>query len=97
MTAIQHDPNLRMPAVSFDGKRVDCGIIGNAELLPCPWCGQALAGPPTVRETSTFRWRAVNGCCTDGPEVRHDTMADDQAAAELDSRRRAIEAWNTRP
>ena len=64
-------------------------------LLPCPWCGQAMERPD-VRETSTFRWRAVMGCCTSGPEIRHDTMADDQAAAEVDSRVRAIEAWNTR-
>ena len=65
------------------------------ELKPCPWCGEKLTGV-SVSEGSTFRWRKVDGCCTDGPEVRHDTMADDQAAAEIDSTRRAIEAWNTR-
>ena len=63
-------------------------------LLPCPWCG---ADPnPAVIEGSTFRWRMVTGCCTDGPEVRHDTLAANQQAAEVDSRLRAIAAWNTR-
>lgn len=62
---------------------------------PCPWCGGRLAAV-TVSEGSTFRWRKVDGCCADGPEVRHDTMAGDQVAAEADSRRRAIEAWNHR-
>jgi hypothetical protein len=65
------------------------------ELAPCPWCGDELAGV-SVSEGSTFRWRKVDGCCADGPEVRHDTMADDQAAAEVDSRARAIAAWNRR-
>ena len=64
-------------------------------LLKCPWCGEEMAGC-TVSEGSTFRWRKVDGCCTDGPEVRHDTMADDQKAAEVDSTARAIAAWNTR-
>jgi hypothetical protein len=64
-------------------------------LLPCPWCGCELSSV-SVSEGSTFRWRKVDGCCTDGPEVRHDTMADDQAAAEADSEERAIEAWNNR-
>lgn len=68
---------------------------GEVELLPCPWCGEAQS-VVRVSEGSTFRWRKVDGCCADGPEVRHDTMADDQAAAEADSHRRAIEAWNTR-
>lgn len=62
---------------------------------PCPWCGGVLAAI-TVIEGSTFRWRAVQGCCAAGPEVRHDTLADDQVGAEADSRRRAIEAWNER-
>jgi hypothetical protein len=66
------------------------------KLEPCPWCGERLASL-TVSEGSTFRWRKVDGCCTDGPEIRHDTMADDQAAAEIDSTQRAITAWNTRP
>ena len=65
------------------------------ELLPCPWCGDELTDC-TVSEGSTFRWRKVDGCCTDGPEVRHNTMADDQEEAERDSTRRAIEAWNLR-
>lgn len=64
-------------------------------LLPCPWCGDEM-GKPAVIEGSTFRWRVVAGCCTNGPEVRHDTLSDDQAAAEADSTRRAIEAWNRR-
>lgn len=64
-------------------------------MLPCPWCGDPLASV-SVSEGSTFRWRRAQGCCTDGPEVHHDTMADDQQAAEVDSRRRAIEAWNSR-
>lgn len=67
----------------------------DVELKPCPWCGEKLTSI-RVSEGSTFRWRKVDGCCTDGPEVRHNTLADDQAAAEADSTRRAIEAWNTR-
>jgi hypothetical protein len=66
------------------------------DLAPCPWCGMELTGEPHVREGSTFRWRLLSGCCTDGPEIRHDTMADDQAAAEVDSTQRAIDAWNQR-
>jgi hypothetical protein len=65
------------------------------ELLPCPWCGNAM-GEAHISHGSTFRWRKVNGCCSDGPEVRHDTLAKDQSEADIDSRRRAIEAWNTR-
>lgn len=65
------------------------------ELLPCPWCGDDLTSVAVV-EGSTFRWRRVSGCCTDGPEVRHDTLTNDQSAAEIDSRERAITAWNTR-
>lgn len=70
-------------------------VVADA-LLPCPWCGCAM-DDPLVTEGSTFRWRKVSGCCADGPEVRHDTMAEDQAAAELESRAAAIAAWNTRP
>ena len=62
----------------------------------CPWCGNYLSEPLTVIEGSTHRWRCVQGCCTDGPEIRHDTMAKDQEAAEQESRRKAIEAWNQR-
>jgi hypothetical protein len=64
-------------------------------LLPCPWCGARMERV-SVTEGSTFRWRKVDGCCTDGPEVRHDTLAADQAAAEVNSRALAIAAWNTR-
>jgi hypothetical protein len=63
-------------------------------MLPCPWCGEAVE--PFIQEGSTFRWRSVAGCCTNGPEVRHDTLAADQNAANVDSVRRAIAAWNTR-
>jgi hypothetical protein len=70
-------------------------MTADVELLPCPWCGEKLASV-SVSEGSTFRWRKVDGCCTDGPEVRHDTMADDQAAAEAESRAAAIAAWNRR-
>ena len=70
-------------------------MTSNVKLLPCPWCGEALASV-SVSEGSTFRWRKVGGCCADGPEVRHDTMADDQVAAEVESRAKAITAWNTR-
>lgn len=66
-------------------------------LLPCPWCGKEMEGPISVSEGSTFRWRKVDGCCTDGPEIRHNTLADDQEAAEIKSRADAIAAWNTRP
>jgi len=65
------------------------------ELKPCPWCGEAVED--TVIEGSTFRWRMVAGCCTSGPEVRHNTLADDQVAAEAQSRADAITAWNRRP
>ena len=65
------------------------------ELLPCPWCGEKM-GEPVVIEGSTFRWRMVQGCCTDGPEVRYDTMSDDTQTAGADAARRAIEAWNAR-
>ena len=62
---------------------------------PCPWCGGEVG--PIVEEGATFRWRRVTGCCANGPEVRHDTLADDQAAAEVESRAAAIAAWNERP
>ena len=63
--------------------------------LPCPWCGEELRAV-NVSEGSTFRWRKLDGCCADGPEVRIDTMADDQAKAEADARADAIKAWNER-
>jgi len=65
-------------------------------VLPCPWCGDPLT-EAIVQEGSTFRWRKVSGCCADGPEVRRNTMTDDQAAAEIESHAKAIAAWNTRP
>lgn len=70
-------------------------MTAQTDLLPCPWCGNAL-NEVVVNQGTTFRWRVVSGCCTDGPEVRHDTMASDQKAADADSRARAITAWNTR-
>jgi hypothetical protein len=78
---------------TFFGNEIE--MTTDKEMLPCPWCGQPLTEANVV-QGSTFRWRSVEGCCTEGPEVRHDTMATDQAAAEADSRARAIEAWNTR-
>lgn len=63
-------------------------------LKPCPWCGDEVGDDVIVG--STFRWRMVAGCCTSGPEVRHNTMADDQVAAEVESRAAAIAAWNRR-
>ena len=64
-------------------------------MKPCPWCGGKVG--PIVEEGSTFRWRRVTGCCVDGPEVRHDTLADDQDAAKAASDAAAIDAWNSRP
>lgn len=69
-------------------------MTADVELLPCPWCGGKIEG--NVSEGSTFRWRKVDGCCTDGPEVRHNTTAPDQGIAEHESRIAAINAWNTR-
>lgn len=71
-------------------------MTNDEALLPCPWCGETMRLPPSVTEGSTFRWRKVDGCCGDGPEVRHDTMAEDQSAAEVESRAAAIAAWNER-
>lgn len=65
------------------------------ELKPCPWCGENLKAV-VVSEGTTFRWRKVEGCCADGPEARHDTLTHDQQAAEVESRARAIAAWNRR-
>ena len=73
-------------------------------VLPCPWCGNALTGV-TVNEGTTQQWRKVVGCCADGPEVRFvfpgasssGSRAAAFLAAEQDARKRAIEAWNTRP
>ena len=60
------------------------------ELKPCPWCGET---PATETEVgSTHRWRRVVGCCTPGPEVRHNPDLTYQQNHEA-----AIAAWNTRP
>ena len=72
----------------------EAGAVEPVAMKPCPWCGGEVG--PVVEEGARFRWRRVTGCCADGPEVRHDTMADDQAAAEVESRQRAIDAWNNR-
>ena len=64
-------------------------------LVPCPFCGDSLTDV-YVSEGTTFSWRKVDGCCADGPEVRHDTISDDQEEAERVSRQRAIDAWNHR-
>ena len=66
-----------------------------AELKPCPWCGEKLKFGAVI-EGSTFRWRVLQGCCTDGPEVRYDTLSSDPAKAEAEARERAIAAWNER-
>ncbi|HFF6210413.1 TPA: hypothetical protein ACGCHH_000325 [Stenotrophomonas maltophilia] len=66
-----------------------------AKLKPCPWCGGALQEARVV-EGDTFRWRKLQGCCTDGPEVHIDTLADDRVAAEERAAQAAIDAWNTR-
>lgn len=67
----------------------------NVELKPCPWCGGQLK-EGLVLEGETFRWRRVQGCCTDGPEVRIDTLSDDREEAEREAKEQAYEAWNTR-
>lgn len=66
-----------------------------AELLPCPFCGHVGV---TMTEGSTFRWRILEcaGCGATTGEVRHNTVADDQVAAEEATRAEAIAAWNTR-
>ena len=64
-------------------------------VLPCPFCGD---NQPTVFEGSTFRWRVAvcNNCGAYAPEVRHDTLAEDQKQAGIESDAAAIVAWNTR-
>jgi len=66
-----------------------------ASVLPCPFCGD---NKPTVFEGSTFRWRVAvcNNCGAYAPEVRHDTLAEDQKQAGIESDAAAITAWNTR-
>lgn len=66
-----------------------------AKLKPCPWCGGVLQEARVV-EGDTFRWRKLQGCCTDGPEVHIDTLADDRVGAEERAAQAAIDAWNTR-
>ena len=56
------------------------------ELKPCPWCGGTPSG--AVIHGSTFRWRRVEGCCVDGPEVRHVPTRDTYDAA-VDAAREA--------
>jgi len=77
----------------LDGDHTEDNV--SEKLMPCPWCGGEMDAVAVI-EGSTFRLRMVSGCCTDGPEVRHDTFAEDQAAAETQSRAAAIAAWNTR-
>ncbi|HHA2702384.1 TPA: Lar family restriction alleviation protein [Stenotrophomonas maltophilia] len=66
-----------------------------AKLKPCPWCGGVLQEARVV-EGDTFRWRKLQGCCTDGPEIHIDTLADDRVGAEERAAQAAIDAWNTR-
>lgn len=65
------------------------------ELKPCPFCGSKSVD---IREGSTFRWRIVvcTGCEATCGEIRHDTMADDQVKAEVETHARAIAEWNAR-
>jgi Lar family restriction alleviation protein len=64
-------------------------------LLPCPFCGHVGI---SVCEGSTFRWRYAmcDNCGAQAGEVRHNTLADDQAAATKESHAEAIKEWNTR-
>ena len=64
-------------------------------VLACPFCNHV--GIDIV-EGSTFRWRLpeCGNCGATCGEVRHDTMADDQAQAEIETHHRCVEAWNTR-
>jgi Lar family restriction alleviation protein len=66
-----------------------------SELLPCPFCGST---DIVVREGSTFRWRIAicNECDATCGEIRHNTLADDQSQAEINSTKDAIELWNIR-
>lgn len=61
----------------------------------CPFCGHY---DVTVYEGSTFRWRYAecDRCGAKAPEVRHDTLADDQEDATNKSTLAAIGAWNER-
>lgn len=64
------------------------------QVTPCPWCGSTNVA---VREGSTFRWRLAEcECGATCGEVRHATLAKDQAQAELDSTADAMAAWNAR-
>jgi Lar family restriction alleviation protein len=64
-------------------------------LKPCPFCGHVGI---SVCEGSTFRWRYAmcDNCGAQAGEVRHNTLADDQAAATKESHAEAIKEWNTR-
>ena len=61
-----------------------------SELRECPWCGETPA--PETEVGSTHRWRRVVGCCTPGPEIRHNPDLTYQQNHDA-----AITAWNTRP
>lgn len=64
-------------------------------IKPCPFCGGTTI---EVREGSTFRWRYATclECGAQAGEVRHNTLAEDQNQARLDSIARAIDEWNIR-
>ena len=66
-----------------------------AAIKPCPFCGH---DGVTVVEGSTFRWRVAmcERCGAQSGEVRHNTLAEDQAEAENRSTLEAIGIWNER-
>lgn len=74
---------------------INASISHDGWVAPCPFCGEEM-NSVTVEQGSTPRWRRVVGCCADGPEIRHDTMNQDQLLAETESSIKAIKAWNTR-
>lgn len=69
------------------------GCAGSA--AACPFCGASAA---QVVEGDTFRWRMVQcgACGARGPEVRIDTLADNQGDAERDACAAAVRAWGAR-
>lgn len=62
---------------------------------PCPFCGHSEIG---VVEGESFRYcRSMCPYCgAQGPEVRKNTLADNQGAANVEANTQAIEEWNTR-